>query len=251
MKVGSVITLLSLFLASLCKSYATLFLAQGFFFGRGLTMGIVVSGSPLGGVIWPIVLRRLLYKPSIGFGWAVRISAFIMLPLLAIACVAIRLPKANKAHGHGKPDLSTVKNPVLITLAISLFFTISLKLDVDMVFYMVSIINAASLFGRVIPGVLADKMGLYNVMILSAGISGIICVMWTTAKSIGSIVVLSLCIGLQGACAAAIAKPSQYGVAIGAVMAVVSIAGLIGSPINGQILAAHRYLGVALLVGWR
>ncbi|KUJ10775.1 MFS monocarboxylate transporter-like protein [Mollisia scopiformis] len=293
MKVGSVITLLALFLASISKSYATLFLTQGFLFGlgcaitilpafatvprwfvkgRGLAMGIVVSGSSLGGVIWPIVLRRLLYNPSVGFGWAVRISAFIMLPLLLIACVTIKLPKTNKAQGHGKPDLSIVKNPVLIILACSLFFvylglfspffyitgwTISLGLNVNMGFYMVSIINAASLFGRIIPGVLADKMGPYNVMILSAGLSGIICVTWTSAKSIGTIVVLSLAygfasgavIGLQGACAAAIAKPSQYGVAMGAMMAVVSIAGLIGSPINGQILAAHGYLGVALFSG--
>lgn len=168
MKVGSLIILLSLFLASLCKTYATLFITQGFLFGlgcaitllpafatvprwfvkgRGLAMGIVVSGSSLGGVIWPIVLRRLLYNPSIGFGWAVRISTFIMLPLLLIACVTIKLPKTTKAMGHGKPDLSIVKNPVLIILAISLFFvylglfspffyitgwTISLKLDVDM-----------------------------------------------------------------------------------------------------------------------
>ena len=73
----------------------------------------------------------------------------------------------------------------------------------------------------------------------------------------GGIVVLSLAygfvsgavIGLQGACSAQIVKPAQYGVAMGGVMAVLSIAGLFGSPINGWILDAWGYLGLSLFSG--
>lgn len=73
----------------------------------------------------------------------------------------------------------------------------------------------------------------------------------------GSIIILSLAygfasgavIGLQSACSAQIVKPAQYGVAMGGVMAVLSIAGLIGSPINGWILGAYGYLGLSLFSG--
>ena len=121
----------------------------------------------------------------------------------------------------------------------------------------VSIINAASLFGRILPGLLADKFGAYNMMILSALFSGMVCCCWTTTSSLSSIIVLSLAyglssgavIGLQGACSAQIVKPSQYGVAIGSVMVVLSIAGLLGSPINGWILVKWGYLGLSLFSG--
>jgi predicted MFS family arabinose efflux permease len=299
--------LFALFMTSLCREYYQLFLAQGLLLGlgisfvllpafatiphyfvrsRGLALGVVVSGSSLGGVVWPIALKNLLSK--VGFGWGVRISAFIMLPLLALACVTVRLPAKVGSHTKPKPDLSIAKNPVLLGVAGALFFvflglfspffyitswTISLGHDESLGFYMVSIINASSLFGRILPGMLADRVGAFNIMILSAGISGIICACWTKATSIGGIIVLSLAYGfssgvipcptlqrkitdfvqavisLQGACAAKVAQPQQYGVAMGVVMSILSIAGLIGSPINGQLLDAFGYLGLSLFSG--
>lgn len=239
---------------------------------RALALGITVSGSSLGGVIWPITLKNLLYK--IGFGWSVRVAAFIMLPLLTAAWLCIRLPASpcDQPKTKAKPDLSIVKHPVLILLAIGLFFiyfglfspffyitswTISLGLNANIAFYMVSIINAASLFGRILPGLMADRFGAYNMMVLSALSSGLVCCCWTETTSMGGIVVFSLAygfasgavIGLQGACSAQIVKPCQYGVAMGVVMTVLSVAGLLGSPINGWILGAWGFLGLSLFSG--
>lgn len=221
-----------MFMISLCKEYYQFFLAQGLVLGiglslvvlpafatvphyfakhRGLAMGLVVSGSSMGGVIWPIALRNLFEE--VGFGWGVRICAFIMIPLLGFAILTIRLPASaslNGKHIKKKPDLSIIKNPVLLLLAAGLFFvylglfspffyitswTVSLGLDADMGFYMVSIVNAASLFGRILPGLMADRMGAYNIMIISAGLSGVVCTCWTEATSIAGIVVLSLAYG--------------------------------------------------------
>ena len=115
---------------------------------RALALGITVSGSSLGGVIWPITLKNVLYK--INFGWGVRIAAFIMLPLLGLACLSIRLPETSHSKAKPKPDTSVLKHPVLILLAVGLFFiylglfspffyitswTISLGLDANMAFY--------------------------------------------------------------------------------------------------------------------
>lgn len=51
-------------------------------------IGIVTSGSAVGGIVYPIVLQRLI--SSIGFGWAVRVSAFITLACLCIGSITIR-----------------------------------------------------------------------------------------------------------------------------------------------------------------
>jgi MFS family permease len=97
-------------MTSLCTQYYQLFLAQGVLLGlsmslifcpsmavvlrrlphrRGLAIGLTVGGSSIGGVIWPIMLEQLLLHDSLSFGWVLRIVAFTMLPLLAIACFAV------------------------------------------------------------------------------------------------------------------------------------------------------------------
>ena len=218
-------------MTSLCKQYWQLFLTQALLLGIGIAfvmlpafaiiprhfianrsaaLGICVSGSSLGGVIWPIILRNVLYK--VGFGWGVRISAFIMLPLLAAACLTIRLPHDQANLPKPKPDLTIVKNFTLIILAMGLFFiflglfspffymttyTVALGLDASMAFYMVSIINATSSFGRILPGFFADRVGPFNVLICAAGISGVICACWTKATSLAGIIVLSAAYGFS------------------------------------------------------
>ncbi|KAB5581139.1 putative MFS monocarboxylate transporter [Coniochaeta sp. 2T2.1] len=118
---GSLGQLVSIFLTSLCTQYYQLFLAQAVLLGistafitwppigvisralpnhRGLALGIVVGGSSLGGVIWPIMLERLLNHSDVGFGWTIRIVAFTMLPLLAIACVTIVEPPRPKPQAR-------------------------------------------------------------------------------------------------------------------------------------------------------
>jgi hypothetical protein len=63
---------------------------------RALALGIVVSGSSIGGIILPIMVERLI--PQISFGWAMRSVAFLLLGLLAIGNVFVkaRLPPPKK-----------------------------------------------------------------------------------------------------------------------------------------------------------
>lgn len=48
-------------------------------------MGIVASGSSIGGVCLPIMFSKLI--PKIGFAWAMRVGALILLVCYAIAIV--------------------------------------------------------------------------------------------------------------------------------------------------------------------
>lgn len=63
---------------------------------RALALGVTVSGSSLGGVIFPIMVDHLVRE--VGFGWAMRICAFLILFLLIIANLTIksRLPHRPK-----------------------------------------------------------------------------------------------------------------------------------------------------------
>ena len=59
---------------------------------KGLAIGIVASGSSVGGLIYPSIVRELL--PKVGFAWTVRVLGFVTLAtnLLAIAFLRPRLP---------------------------------------------------------------------------------------------------------------------------------------------------------------
>jgi MFS family permease len=63
---------------------------------RALAFGIIVSGSSIGGVILPIMVEHLVQK--IGFGWAMRSTAFLILGLLVIGNIFVksRLPPPKK-----------------------------------------------------------------------------------------------------------------------------------------------------------
>lgn len=50
---------------------------------RGVALGLATGGGSLGGVVYPIIFRRLLV--DIGFTWAVRTLGFIALLTLGVA----------------------------------------------------------------------------------------------------------------------------------------------------------------------
>lgn len=142
--VGTVATVLGLMMLSICKEYYQFFLAQGiltamgvsltyhrplwktnwsfqtgvmsvntwFLRRRGLAMGITASGASLGGVIFPLMLKRLFN--SVGFSWGVRIESFLTLGLLIIAnnLVKSRLPPPGWTEGRQVFDFQALKEPV-------------------------------------------------------------------------------------------------------------------------------------------
>lgn len=55
---------------------------------RGTAYGLMSTGSSVGGVIFPIMIQRLI--PEVGFAWAMRAGAFVILFLLTIANLTIR-----------------------------------------------------------------------------------------------------------------------------------------------------------------
>lgn len=56
----------------------------------------MVSGSSVGGVVLPIMVQHLIEE--VGFGWAMRITAFLILGLLILGNISVksRLPPVRK-----------------------------------------------------------------------------------------------------------------------------------------------------------
>lgn len=267
--IGSVGLLLGVFMTSLCSEYYQFFLAQALLVGmgmsfltipclsvisrifvrnRGLALGIVIAGSSIGGVVWPIEIDNLLNSDGLGFGWTMRIVGFTMIPICGFVVTTLGLlSKQDEEHQpaesaqDSKADFSIVKNPAFIFLCIGLstcflgfwspfFFVTSYGVDIGMStsfsFYLPSIACAASFFGRTIPGYFADRYGPFNILVLANLFAGIVAFCWTAADSVGGVVVWALAYGfasgslisLQSTCAAKVSTPQTHGAAQGLVI---------------------------------
>nr|VWP00292.1 Bud site selection protein 6 [Ganoderma boninense] len=139
---GSFLCVFAMMMVSLAQQDQAyqLFLSQGVLFGLGIAclfnpsvavaghwfrrhrataIGIVVSGGAVGGIVFPILLQHLV--PLIGFGWAVRIIAFIIMACFGVACLTIRtrLPLSGDISLRTAVDLRGFRDPryVLATVA--------------------------------------------------------------------------------------------------------------------------------------
>jgi hypothetical protein len=116
---GTALITVGLMLASLSKAYYQALLSQGVCVGlgmgcllvpsvgtastwfvrrRGMAVGIVTSGSAVGGVVLPIVTQHLLN--SVGYAWTLRVLGFISLATLSISCMIMksRLPPRRRGE---------------------------------------------------------------------------------------------------------------------------------------------------------
>lgn len=239
---------------------------------RAAALGIVISGSSIGGVVIPIALSKMLNGTTIGFSWAVRIIGFVMIPLLAFACLTVRsrLPPRTttffiwKAFREAKfVGLTAALFFMLLGAFTPLFYiptyAVSKGVDPALASYLLAIINAASTFGRIVPGFLADKFGRLNIFALGGLASAVVIFCWIQAVTTAGLVVYSLAIGFTtgmiiSAGSAAFTEcpkdPRDLGTYIGMGMGLSSFAALIGPPVNGVLLTEYEgFLEVSMFSG--
>ncbi|KAF9240049.1 MFS general substrate transporter [Melanogaster broomeanus] len=224
---GSLIYLFSIFMLSLAQphQYYQIFLAQGIGMGVGMgllflpaisvtshyfrrrrtaAMGVVLAGSSLGAVIYPIMLNNLS-------------AAFMDLGLLLTANLVMktRLPSRRQRPDSKPVDIKSILTDfgywVCSIGAVFVFWGLFLfselhGLPSKLAFYAASyfhfvlvvislnivqipIMNASSMFGRTVPNFLADHFGPFNVMIPCTLVSaGIMFLMFAATSAAGTIV---------------------------------------------------------------
>lgn len=228
---------------------------------RAAALGLVVSGSSIGGVVIPIALSKMLNGTELGFGWSVRIIGFILIPLLGFSCMTVRsrLPPRKTTWFIG----AAFKDPRFSLIVAALFFmfigmlaplfyiptyAVSRGMDAALASYLLAIVNAASTFGRIIPGVLADKFGRLNVFTIGGIATGIVVFCLNEAKSTAALIVYSIAVGFSSgtiisggsaAFAICIKNPQDSGTYLGMGIGVSSIAALIGPPVNGALVDGY------------
>lgn len=126
--------------------------------------------------------------------------------------------------------------------------------------YLLAILNAVSIFGRTLPGFIADRVGRYNTMIVMTFMSTILVLaLWLPARGNVPFILFAAFYGftsgafvsLAPALIAQISDIRQIGVRSGAMFMVISIAGLCGNPIGGALVAAENgnYLHLQIFCG--
>ncbi|CAG8942994.1 unnamed protein product [Penicillium salamii] len=290
---AAVLYVFALMMTSLCEQYWQFMLAQGVLLGISMgflqfpsmaavmqyfdkniaaALGAAVAGSSIGGVVIPIALSKMLNSTSLGFGWSVRIIGFVVTPLLAFSCLTVkaRLPP-RKTSFYILSAFTKIDFCLLVAAMFFMFFgfftplfymptyAVTRGMDATLASYLLAILNAASTFGRVIPGVLADKFGRLNVLSTGGIITGIIIFCMNKPESNPALIVYSIIFGfwsgtiISGATAALsilIPDPRTTGTYLGMALGVSSMAALIGPPVNGVLVTKYNgFFEVSLLSG--
>ncbi|KXN81984.1 Riboflavin transporter MCH5 [Leucoagaricus sp. SymC.cos] len=277
--VGTTFQIVSLFMLSLTRPnhYPEVFLAQAIGMGlgqamlflpsisivshhfmtrRALATGVAVSGASMGGIIWPIILNQAIRR--IDFPNAVRITAAILGTFLLVAnfLYSIANPKlksAQKASAHS-PNFRLI---FAFCINLGLFFpyfylqsyALSKGIGASFAFYLLAILNAGSVFGRVLPNFLADKFGTYNMLLPSLYISSALVFAMFGIHNAAGLTIFALLYGFwSGAYVSLIpsllvqlcSEPGELGIRMGIAFSIVAVSLLCGTPIEGLLLDAHK-----------
>lgn len=289
---GSFLVIFGQMMLSLSSTYWQVFLSQAVCIGLGTgcmfvpcvailstyfstrvatAMGLAAAGSSLGGVIYPIVFHRL--QPMIGFAWTTRVMGFMMLGTLALSNSVLKvrvLPDSRRkfidlsAFTEG-PYVFFVVGCFLgfIGLYTPFFYLQSYVIDTgiadpDLGFYFLAILNGASLFGRIAPNIVADRLGPFNVVVPCVFATGLLGICLIPTRSVASTVVVAVLYGFFSGTFVSL-PPTIYvhvtknrgviGTRMGMGFACTSMGILIGTPISGAILSASSYTYVWLFGG--
>ncbi|TPX19089.1 uncharacterized protein E0L32_011250 [Thyridium curvatum] len=314
-RAGLFLIVLGMFMTSLCRAYWQVLLAQGFCVGvgmglvflpstavisqyfrrhRALALGIASSGSPVVGMVFPIIFTHLV--GSVGFGWATRVIAFILLGLDVIPVIFMHpriattttattpqhspLPEPaetpqqqqqqqekKKLPPKRRPrfDPSALRDvPYLLIAAASFFAFLTLYVAFfyiqlyaeqlaradshpppSLAPYLVTLLNAGSVVGRILPNALADRAGSLNVLLACTGASAALAYAWLGTRGLGGLAAFALLYGgfsggvlsvLPSVVMAMTPDLSRLGARMAVLFLLGGLSVLCGTPIAGAVL---------------
>ncbi|KAJ4287779.1 hypothetical protein N0V90_012483 [Kalmusia sp. IMI 367209] len=241
---------------------------------RATAFGLAATGASLGGVVFPIMVNNLVNR--IGFPWTMRAIAGILLVLniIVIFTVKSRLVHTHKPFSPHQYLVQLKDIPFVVLLVGMSIFSLGLWLPLNFLItqgqaagmslhlsqYLIPILNAASVFGRFVPGILGDKFGRLNVLFIATITSGVLTLaLWIPAKNnLATIIFAGLYgffsgayVSLGPSVVAQVSDVKEIGLRSGVLYFVVGMAVLVGNPIGGQLVSAMHgsFLGLQLFAG--
>lgn len=241
--VGGFVFALALFLASVSQALWQFILTQGLLLGigtcltympsvtvaptwfslhRGLAMGIILAGTGVGGVVWPLAFRSLI--ANVGFRNTLRITGGISLIIIWTSGLFLRWPDSYMTRLQTENTTTSRTTTSIFRLPLvdwrvartRKFFAHALGAALQSAAYytpvfffasfartlgysqstsanFIAVSNAANAIGKIVIGHAADRMGRLNTLFLSTMISAIsVLALWlpsslsTSASSSGS-----------------------------------------------------------------
>lgn len=229
---GGIIYSTALVLASFSQSLWQFILTQGLLLGigtcmaympsvtvaptwfslhRGLAMGIILSGTGIGGVTWPLAFRSLIVR--VGFRNTLRITAGISFALIMASGIFMRWPASQLTRIQAENATASRKSSLLRIplvdwrvactrkfVAHALGAALQSAAYYTPVFFFASfartlgysqatsanfiaISNAANALGKIVIGHAADRMGRLNTLFLTTFVSAIaVLALWLPAS---------------------------------------------------------------------
>ncbi|KAL3461045.1 major facilitator superfamily domain-containing protein [Aspergillus heterothallicus] len=278
--IGSFLHVFGLMMTSLSTKYYQLLLSQGlcsaigvsmifqpsvtcaagwFNKNRGAAFGILFTGSSIGGIVLPILVTHLIRET--GFGWAMRTCAFLMLALLIITNLTVRPFTPPKARRLTRKELiKPLRESQFLFLTLGMFiFTygfyvpinylpvqaLAAGMPANLVAYLVPILNAGSLFGRLSAGILGDRIGRFNIFIVVCYLSALtILALWLVDSSTPALLAFAVLFGFFSGAYVSLLTPlilqvspmAELGFRTGIVLLATAVGGLTTNPINGAIV---------------
>ncbi|KAI9261550.1 major facilitator superfamily domain-containing protein [Phascolomyces articulosus] len=172
---------------------------------RGFALGLIASGSGIGGLIMPFIMTPI--NKSLGGGWTYRVVGFICLACDLVACILVkdRIPRPRVRKRLGDIiKFSVFKDSSfriwclgatmqMVGYFIPFFFVPShatyLGLSASQGSSMVAVSCAMNFVGRIVCGFLADKLGNINTNIIYLTIASLSnFLIWTFAYTYGTLV---------------------------------------------------------------
>ncbi|KAJ9203497.1 hypothetical protein DTO164E3_2419 [Paecilomyces variotii] len=294
---GSFLQFLSLMLVSACTKWWQIFLLQGVLSGVGMGLvfhsGIVLittyfttrlgtataiaaSGSSVGGIVFPLLASHTL--PHLGFGWTMRIIAFVNLFTMVPVNVIVR-----ERAGPPSPTKYAINWSILASLPFALmavgmffafwgiyfgfYFIVAFGQDI---LHMTSIksvsllvaMNASNFVGRFIPNIISDAcIGPMNTLIPASVLSSIFIFTWVGANTETALYIVAcfygfFSAGIQSLYVTTIFSFSgtdrkKLSLRMALVFVLISLASLTGAPLGGHLVTTNdgKYLTAQLFAG--
>ena len=227
---------------------------------RGLATGIAATAGSVGGIMFPFLFQGLI--PKLGFGWTTRIGGFIILGLSVPANLLVRsrLPPTRR-RASVFPDWTLFRDlrftfccagvwfmewGIFIPLTFIVSYAAAHGQDATDAYTLLAILNAGSFFGRCLPGLLADKIGRFNVIVITnAMCAATILGFWLPAADSRALLIVFAVtfgfasgsnLGLYPVCIGQLCDARDYGRFYSTALMVGSFGTLTSVPIGGALL---------------